>query len=140
LAGDELSGGVNSQFSLDAPPGEYDELEFEVHKLSGEPVPTDAAMKEMYDRNACIMVNGTIDGAPFEFASEVDEKHELLGWFVLEPGADNVTLNIDPAGWFLDGTTRVDPRNPEMRSRIEANIKSSISALEDDNLDGSEDD
>ena len=54
-------------------------------------------------------------------------------------GADaaNVTLQVDVARWFRDGSGHaIDPGNGSARSQIESNIASSFGAFQDDDRDG----
>lgn len=141
LSGAALEGGVTAQFVSPAPAGTYDELEFEVRRLEGE-MPTDEGLQEMFTRGASIILDGTVNGTPFSFESDIDEKWELEGTFEIggAGAGDNVTLNIDPTGWFLgaDGSP-LDPNNPEHEDQIEQNIHNSVEAYDDDDSDGDDD-
>lgn len=141
LSGAALEGGVVAQFSAAAPAGTYDELEFEIRRLEGE-MPADEGLQEMFTRGASIVIDGTVNGTPFSFESDIDEKQELEGSFEIggAGGGDNVTLNIDPTGWFVaaDGSP-LDPNNPEHEDQIEQNIHNTFEAYDDDDSDGDDD-
>jgi len=50
--------------------------------------------------------------------------------------ATKIILTIDLSSWFLDGSNQLlDPRIPQNRSLIEANIESSFEVSEDDDDD-----
>lgn len=139
LSGDGLSGGVIQQFVTEVPPGVYDEVEFEIHPLSGD-LPEDEGLREMFTRGASVIIDGVANGAAFSFESNLMDKQELEGSFDLG-GGDNVTLNIDPSGWFLGASGEpLDPSDPANESTIEANIRQSIDAFDDDDSDGDDDD
>lgn len=140
LSGAELEGGVVAQFTAEVPAGTYDELEFEIHPLEGT-LPEDEAMREMFSRGASVIIDGDVGGTPFSYESHLTEKREIEGTFDLGAGGDNLTLNIDPSGWFIgENGTALDPNDPEHASQIEANIKLSLDAYDDDDHDGDDDD
>lgn len=139
LSAAQLEGGAVKQLSAEIPAGTYKEIEFRIQKLMGKER-DDARFKEMVDADASIIVTGTVDGAAFEFVTSVDEKQEFEGNIVVGEKNDNVTLNIDPTGWFTGTAGRLDPRDNGNRSKIEANIKNSLELFEDDDSDGSHDD
>jgi hypothetical protein len=58
---------------------------------------------------------------------------------VVGAGSSNVTLSIDPAGWFRSGTGRLDPSVAADKAAIEANIAASIDVFGDDDEDGHDD-
>lgn len=125
------------------PPGTYREIEFDVDAVeSGERASSAAFLSAHPDfRNVSVRVEGTFDGKPFTFqtAQDFEVEFEFRTPFVVGAGASSLTLNIDVASWFQNGTTILDPSNPENRSLITNNINRSISAFEDDDHDGRED-
>lgn len=149
LSGAALDGGITRAFQVDVEPGTYEELEFRVQKLMGDESVGDALFDE---RTLSVVVEGTIDAdggpRPFRFTSSLDDTQELEGPFTIEEGSNNVTLSIDPSAWFtVDGATvpfvagEDDVLVPDesFRSELEANIRASIEAFEDDDADGAED-
>lgn len=141
LAGTELEGGVQRVLDVAVPAGTYEKLEFKIEKAgSDERTSSDASVKELADRGASIILAGTIDGQPFEFVSALEVKQEFKGTFELSGEQNNLTLNVDPASWFIgEGGARLDPREASARSAIEENIKRAMKVLEDDDRDGRED-
>jgi hypothetical protein len=142
LAGDALAAGVHPVTGIDVPAGTYEELRFDVHVIDAARAGQDAGLAAMARAGASILVNGTVDGAPFEFGSAVSVSQKREGAIVVDPetGA-NVTLDLDPSGWFqaTDGS-RLSPTDPAARSAIEARIRASMRVLCDDDEDGEDDD
>lgn len=137
LAGAEIDGGVVQQVVVDVPAGTYDELRFVVHRLEdgqsvGDPI--------LDSRQAAIVLNLVVDGEATIWQTDVNDEQRLAGTFVVSGGGDNVTLRIDPNGWFTGpGGQFLDPRLDANRQAIENNIRSSIDAFDDDDRDGHDD-
>ena len=142
---------VAQQVSVAAPPGTFDQLEFEVHKPSSS---DDAAFIAAHPdfANISIRVTGTFSQAgtrtDFTFTSDVDQSEEanlVPPVTVTEGQTLNVTLRVDIAGWFLNGaqTALVDPASANNgqpnQSIVANNIQNSFKAFEDDNHDGQAD-
>jgi len=119
-------------------PGTFSEIKLEVHKPESGETAANADLKEMIDAQASIIADGTIDGAAFSFKTAVNTEQRFEGNLVLADGS-NLTLSVDPSGWFTSGGARLDPRNESNRSQIENNIQSSFNAFKDDDHDGHED-
>jgi hypothetical protein len=136
LAGALLdSGAVATVLDAEVKEGTYRRLRFDIHKLSGGEATGDARLAAM--AGTSVVVTGTFHGAPFTFSSALDEEQEREGTFQVGSGSNNVTLSIDPSRWFVDGSgAGLDPSDPSNRSRIEASIKASIDAFDDDDRDG----
>ena len=135
-----LDSGITQVFQVDAKAGTYKNLKFRIHKLDS----NESQFPEMSRQS--IIVEGTVNGSPFTpFTSDVNEEQKVQGTFNLADGQENnVTLSIDPSGWFTaaDGTL-LDPNlavnNGEIRSKIEAKIKASIKAFDDHDRNGKRD-
>jgi hypothetical protein len=140
LAGTALGGGVTQEFSIEVPAGTYDELRFIVHKLEdGQRI----GVPELDGPRASIAMRLTVDGTDhLTFTSELNEAQRFGGTFVVEEGSapDNITISIDPSGWFQDGSGFLDPRESANRQDIEDAIRTSIDAFEDDDRNGLSDD
>lgn len=137
LSGAALDGTVQSVVDASLTPGTYSEIRFKIHKvLSTES--SDAALKAMSDAGASIIVDGTIDGAPFSFVSSIEAQQKFEGSFDLT-ASNNLTINVDETNWFGSATARLDPRVEANRSQIENNIKASFRAFRDNNRDGHDD-
>lgn len=139
LSGQDLEGGVVKLLAAEVPAGTYGEIEFKIARVNHDETSA-PEFADLIAAEASIIVDGTIDGAPFTFTTGLDEHQEYEGNLVVGEGQDNITLNIDPSGWFTgQNGTRLDPRVSDFRSGIEANIKTSIDVFEDDDADGSHD-
>ncbi len=142
LSGAALEGGVQKVLDVAIPAGAYKEIEFKIAKASSSELGTssDSNLKELIERQASVILTGTIDGQAFEFVSGLEVEQEFEGNFELADGANNLTLNVDPSSWFTDASgARLDPRTSEARSTIENNIKRSMKVLEDDDGDARDD-
>jgi hypothetical protein len=135
LQGTALAGGIAQVFEVDAKPGTYKNLKFKIHKLSG----GDPQFPGMADLS--ISIEGTIGTKSFTFTSKVDgEQEPIVDTFTISDGkANNVTLSIDPSGWFAKNGTPLDPTDEANRSEIERNIKASFKAFDDDDRNGKHD-
>jgi hypothetical protein len=146
-----LDGAVEQVLTVDGvPAGVYDELEFKIHKPDDDTA-EDRAFLEQFPqfRRVSIWVEGTFNGSPFVYLTDLNEEQEidLIPPLVLTDAlsAANVTLSLDMGSWFraADGTL-IDPAtanedgvNEEL---VEANIEASIEGFEDDDRDGFDDD
>src|SRR6266436_4788272 len=119
-------------------PGTYSEIKLEVHKPDSTEQGVNASLADMIAAQASIIVNGTIDGADFQFVTAVNQDQKTEGNIVLKDGS-NLTLAVDPSGWFTSNGARLDPTNEANRSQIENNIQNSLKAFQDDNEDGHDD-
>jgi hypothetical protein len=140
LSGEALSSGqIVEQFTLDVAEGTYDELKFRIHHLGGGRRLEDADLGAGQDS---VVVTGTLaDGRAFTFRSRLNEQLKMRGTFVIGgPSPSNITLSIDPSGWFVgpDGAP-LDPTVESSRGAIERNIRASIDAFDDDDHDGADD-
>jgi hypothetical protein len=138
-SGSDLAGPLSESFTVTVPAGTYDELRFVVHKL--EDFQT-IGVPEVDGPRASLAVKMTIGTQSVVFTSELNEAQRIFGRFTVEEGEtpDNVTVSIDPSGWFGTGGAFLDPRVSGNRDAIEANIEGSIDAYEDDDRDGRNDD
>lgn len=142
LQGAALEGGVQRVVDVAVPAGTYHELEFEIHRgtSSDERESTDPAVQAMVAKNASVILEGTVDGEPFEFVTGLEVKQEFEGTFELTAETNNLTLSVDPSGWFTSSTGgRLDPRDSSARSAIESNIKHAMKVMNDDDEDGRDD-
>ena len=144
-----LNGAVEQEMAIQVPAGRYDELEFEIHKVSNDD-PEDAQFRADYPDmvGKSIRVQGTFNGQPFTYETDLDVEQE----FDLVPplevtdssGTTNVTVLIDVSQWFVDGSGNL--LNPQTGNKggdnegvIKENIKQSVEAFEDDDHDGEDD-
>jgi hypothetical protein len=141
LSGAGLEGTVVQLRDVQVETGTYDEIEFDISKVSVDDAGDNAGLKEMAERGASVIIDGTIDGEPFSFVSSLTVEQEREASFeITAEDTQNVTINIDPSGWFTSSSGgRLDPRESGARSDIENNIKDSIDAFDDDDRNGGED-
>ena len=119
-----LNGVVTKVFDADVPPGTYEEFKFDIFPS--------AALQ-----NASVIVNGKIGGNDFTFTSPLSAQQKKEGRFVVGGTTANITLSIDPRGWFGSSSAQLDPTEAN-RAAIEANIRQSIDIFQDDDGEGDE--
>jgi hypothetical protein len=143
LSGADLAAGVHWVASVDVPAGTYEEVKFKINTINAEKAGGDAGLLAMADAKASILVDGTRSGgAAFTFGVPLEVLQEREGAIVVDPAAGaNVTLDIDPSGWFkaADGSL-LDPDDATARGAIIQNVKASIRVMHDDDGDGHDDD
>jgi hypothetical protein len=147
-----LSSGPERSFTASVAPGRYDEIEFEIHKPeNGSGDDSDAGFLQQHPEFAgvSVRVEGSWNGEPFTFTSDVNAEQEVSLDPVLvvsEGGGDTeLTLFVDLSTWFADGAgSLVDPRTAteggSNQTLVENNIKRSIDVFEDRDDDGRRDD
>jgi len=143
---------TEAMISVSAPPGQYDKLEFKIHKPGDS---GDAAFIAAHPdfNGVSIRVTGTFSQAGtrsnFVFTSDLDAEQEVE----LQPpltvsagtGTD-VTLRVDVATWFLNqaGTALVDPasgnKGQTNEGVVKDRIEASFDAFRDEDHDGHDDD
>lgn len=125
------------------PPDTYREIEFEIHKL-GDDTPAEralAAAHPEFDVNS-VRVEGTFNGTPFVFLSDVNDEIELEFSVpvVITEANQNVTIQFDLSSWFRSGSTLLDPATANKggpnESLVRENIRTSIRAFSDDDRRG----
>ena len=134
-----LDGGATAVTQVSIPAGTYHEIEFKLREPDddAEDMPFRAAHPEFIGLS--VKVQGTYNGQPFTWTSRMrsDLEREFHPPVVIGADAANVTLEVDVARWFRDGSGRaIDPANGSARGQIEANIASSFGAFQDDDRDG----
>ena len=144
-----LNGDVEQLVSIEVPVGTYDELEFEIHKVSSDdPQDQDFRNRYAYMAGKSIRVEGTYNGAAFVYETDLDVEQETELATPIEvidaSTATNVTVMIDLSRWFVDGSGNlVDPgtanKGGANESLVKENIKQSMEAFEDENHDGHDD-
>lgn len=143
---------TETMISVAAPPGQYDELEFKIHKPESSDDAAFIAANPTFD-GVSIRATGTYSQAgsrtTFVFTSDLDAQQEvgLAPPITVSAGAGtSVTLRVDVSTWFLNagGTALVDPasgnKGQANESVVKDRIEASIDAFRDDNHDGHDDD
>lgn len=149
LADLPLGGDIARLFTVPAPAGTYEELEFLIHKpgMGGE----DAAFLALYPefRGVSIRVAGLYNGQTFTFTSRVtahQEQEFSTPVEVLPETPLDVTLLVDLSGWFVNesGTQLIDPATAlagqPNEHQVSDNIRRSFRAFRDRDHDCHDDD
>jgi hypothetical protein len=140
LSGTQLASGISQVFDGQVPAGTYREIAIVIGPVSASDGSVPAGFTELAGQS--VVVDGTLDGAAFSFAAAIVAKQKREGQVVVSADgtSKNVTLSIDPTGWFkaADGT-RLDPSAAANAAAIAANIKASVRVLDDDDHDGQDD-
>ena len=140
-----LNGAAQTAITIEATPGSYDRIDFEVHKTEGAGDAAFIADNPEFD-GLSIRVEGTWNGTPFVYTSDLDveQENQLTAPLVVSDNAGtNVTLRVDISTWFRDQNgVLVDPASGNLggqnESIVKENIKVSFHAFEDVDRDGSE--
>ncbi len=144
-----MDGSVDHVVTINNVPADtYDEVEFEIHK------PEDNTAEDLefiranpdFER-VSIRVEGTFDGSPFTYVTDLneDQEYNLVPPLVVDgTEAVNLTLSIDVTTWFVaPGGSLVDPTSANKggpnEDLVEENIERSIEVFEDDDRDGDDD-
>ena len=144
-----LNGGVETTITVDVPADVYDEIEFDIHKVSNDD-PGDADFRAQYPDmvGKSIRVTGTFNGEAFTYETDlsVEQEYDLNPPLTVDANSPsaNVTVLFDLSGWFVDGSGNlIDPRTANdggaNEGLVEENIKQSVEAFEDDDHDGHDD-
>jgi hypothetical protein len=144
-----LNGTVETQITIEVPPDIYDELEFEIHKVSNDD-PEDADFRAQHPDmvGKSIRVTGTFNGEAFTYESDLDveQEHDLVPPLVVDESMTltNVTVLLDLSVWYVDGAGNLlDPRTANKggvnEGIVKENIKQSVEAFEDEDRDGDDD-
>ncbi len=145
-----LNGQTRQELSIQVPEGMYDEIEFELHKVSSDD-PEDEAFRTAHPDfvDKSIRVTGTFNGQAFTYETDLNVEQELDLNPVLTVDANttttNVTIRIDVDQWFRTAAgVLVDPdtanKGGDNENLVKDNIKDSIEAFEDQDGDGDDSD
>lgn len=145
-----LNGVIEQDTAIFVPAGMYDEIEFEIHKVSNDD-PEDAAFRSAHPDmvGKSIRVQGSYNGQPFTYETDlnVEQEFDLSPPLEVTDGSTptNVTVLLDLDQWFRDlAGNLVNPQSGnkggEHESLVKENIKQSIEAFEDHDSDGEPDD
>lgn len=139
--------GVNQSVTLRVPPGLYDEIKFDIEPLDDHGGRSDDRYGRPGPRDASIRVEGTFNGEPFVYLSDLEAEVELDFHppLAIRRGGFNVTIRVDVAGWFTtDAGQLIDPSSANAggpnQAEVERNILASLNAFGDVDRDGRRDD
>lgn len=122
-----LSSSINFISSSIIPPGSYDKIKFEIHKLSdNEPVP-DPEFADLNGRYS-VIVKGWYLGNYFIYKStkSAHQKLRFPNVFPISVTQSNITMIVKPYIWFIENGVYLDPREPSNSNDIDNNIKDNI--------------
>lgn len=138
---------VATSITAAVPAGTYSEVEAKIDAVqSGESNASAFLAANPSFAGVSVRLEGTYNGQPFVYTSNVESELELQfpTPLVVDQTGMNLTVHVDLAGWFTDGSGNlVDPSTANAgganASLVADNIKRSFHAFEDDNRDGQED-
>ncbi len=142
-----LGAGTAQQVAVDIPPGTYTEVQFKIHKVGGDS--QDSTFRRLHPDflNKSIRVQGTYNGTPFTYESDLDVEQELHFATPLvisdTTTSTNLTIRVVLADWFKSsGGGLVNPTTANVgqpnEGIVKENIKNSMKAFEDHDMDGDE--
>jgi len=146
-----LTAGAKTALTVTLPEGSYSGFESKIDAVSSEtdgPGQEAAAFLAAHPelRNVSIRVEGTYNGQPFVYTTNMDVGLEMSfsPALVIDASSSNMTLDVDLSTWFRaqDGSS-IDPATANdggaNKSVVEGNIKRSIKVFEDDDRNGRDD-
>ena len=135
---------VMTPIAATVPSGTYHEIEFDIRRPGTDPADVAFVAANPNFNNVSIRLEGTFNGAPFVFTSELDQEVQIDfdPPLVITEANNNVTIAVDIRSWFTNSNgTLVSPAtaNPGQpnASIVSERIKVSLRAFEDDDKDGS---
>ena len=138
--------GINNEVMIsNIPPGSYDRIRFEIHKVEDSETPPDPDFKdgESGSDRYSVIIKGSFNGNPFIYKSRRStyQDIELQTPITIEDSKSvNLTITVNPYSWFFDEGGYLDPSDPSNESEIEMSIEHSFKdAFQDNNKDGSPD-
>ncbi len=145
-----LDGTTDTNVSVAVSAGTYDEIEFDVYKVSsGDPEDAAFLLANPTWEGKSIEVQGTYNGVAYTYYTDLNEEQEIALVPNLVIGEDapatNVTIRLDVSTWFVDANGNLlDPsmamQGGQYENTVKDNIKSSIDAFEDKDMDGDDTD
>lgn len=135
---------VASPISVTVPAGTYHEIEFDIRRPGTDPADLAFVAANPQFNNVSIRVEGTFNGTPFTFTSQLDQEVQIdfNPPVTITDGTNNVTIGVDLRSWFrnaqgvLINPATANPGQPN-ESPVTARIKASLRAFEDDDKSGS---
>lgn len=141
-----LTAGATSTLNGSIPAGTYRELELKIHKPTSTTADQAFVTANPNFADASVRVEGTYNGTAFVYTSKVTAQIELEfnPPITLDADNKNVTIKVNLASWFMNGTSVINPTtaNPGQpnESLVNNNIRSSLRGFEDDDRNGHDDD
>ncbi len=131
--------------SASLPAGTWSKIKLQIHKPEDTEVIPDQEFREGTSGNQrySFIIKGSYNGNPFVYKSRksADIVIILNTPIVVGSGQRNITLLVNPALWFMNNGTVLDPTNSANDDLIDDNLKTSFKrAFRDDDKNGSPDD
>jgi len=139
---------ITTLVTVNVPAGTYEEVEFEIHKVKGNDPATAAFLAANPDFvGKSIRIEGTFNGQPFVFESdvEIEQELDLVPPLVVDGTAPtNITIQIDLGTWFLAaGGALINPATANHggpnEHLVKLNLLRSFHGFEDEDCDGHDD-
>ena len=135
---------VASPISATVPSGTYHEIEFDIRRPGTDPADAAFVAANPQFNNVSIRVEGTYNGTPFTFTSQLDQEVQIdfNPPVTIAEGTNNVTIAVDLRSWFRNASgvlinpATANPGQPN-ESSVTNRIKASLRAFEDDDKSGS---
>ncbi|MBL0939205.1 MAG: hypothetical protein IBJ03_09935 [Gemmatimonadaceae bacterium] len=142
-----VTGVDGGRLSGDLPGGSYSAGRFDIHKVTSSRS-DDLAFRQAHPdfRDISVRLEGTYNGTPFTFVSDVNAKLDVPLPEPLAIGGDidNITVTIDVGSWFVNTSgglySPALANTPGLiRARVDNNIRFAFKAFRDKNRDGRKD-
>lgn len=142
-----VTGEDGARISVDVPAGTYGNIRMKLHKVDANNALDMPFQQENPDfRNITVRLEGTYNGTPFTFVTDVSTTLNvpLAKPLVVRAGGDEVTISVDVASWFVNSSgglySPAAANTPgSIRAAVVANIERAFRAFRDQNHDGHED-
>jgi hypothetical protein len=127
------------------PAGTYSKVDFRIHKATDDAADATFRAANPNFNGTSIRVEGTFNGSPFVFTSDLTEKQELTfatPLVVDDAGSavPNLTIQVDVNSWFKSGGALVNPATANKgganENVVKQNIRNSLRAFRDDDRNG----
>jgi hypothetical protein len=138
-----VTANVVATVSAAVPAGTYSRVDFRIHKATDDAADAAFVAANPSFEDVSIRVEGTYNGSPFVFTTDMTEKQEvaLASPLVVEEGVTpNLTIQVDMSSWFKSGTTVINPatanKGGASENLVKNNIRASLRAFRDDDRNG----
>jgi hypothetical protein len=141
-----LNGTANTEVNASVPEGTYHEVHFHIHRPTGSSADQAFVTANPSFANTSIRVEGTFNGQPFVYTSDLTANINLEfdPPIVINADNKNVTVQISLNTWFKVNGQVIDPTTANKGGANEAavanNIRLSLRAFRDDDRNGDDDD
>jgi hypothetical protein len=140
-----LDATASSSFTASVPEGSYHEVKFHIHKPTSTSADQAFVAANPNFAGSSIRVEGTFNGQPFVYTSDLTSNVELEfnPPIVIDADNKNVTVQVDLSTWFKVNGQVIDPTTANKgganESVVSNNIRASLRAFDDDDRNGRDD-